>query len=421
MKKRHMKQMLIALALAACTALTLPVTASATETTESGEEYDRNASYTGEIVTGTGEKGNNHTASVILVDETGDYPGGGIIIKFEDVTGVHTRRILFQEAYYRKGMTYDVYLVAPGTFNVSSNVAEGYTIVDTLSGEEFTSYAAYGESAIVLLSIRSDEDGETAQGSGSTEGAEQSAILSGNVPGETDNPEAQEMYQELLDTISFIADDPTWEQILTVKGNMSQRTYDATIPDSEERIPLEELSSFDKLVYCYTYCCFATLKNGSNDNWNTHTSSRDALVDYCCKDFLNFKPTEGNEREKVNEAFEKIWDWQYEYIKEHNEPYNFVQNCSYSAMGFGVTGSGTETEKPTDDLGLTEDDKKEILEAIGENDVPEAGGEKSPWEETMEVLSHSLLSIGILVSALIALGVVLIIKKRKNVDEDTEE
>lgn len=420
MKKRHIKRTLTVLALALCTALSFPVTASATET-EAGEDYDPNVSYNGEIITGTGEKGNNHTASVILVDETGDYPGGNIIINFEDVTGTYSKRVRFQEAYYRNGMTYDVYLVAPGTFNISSNVPEGYAIVDTLSGDAFTSYAAYGESAIVLLSIRADEEAaETGDGDNTKE--TDSAILTGTpTPGETDNPEAQEIYQELLDEISFITTDPTWENILDIKGNLalSQRTYDATIPDGEGKVPFEELSNFDKLVYAYTYCGFAALKNGSANYWDTYTQNRDTCIDHCCGDFLRFKPTEGNDREKVNAAFEKLWDWQYEYIKEHNEPYNFIANCSYSSMGFGVQGSGTQ-DNPTDDLGLTEDEKNEILEVIEEADVPKETEPDSPWEEVMDALSHSLLSIGILAAALIGLGVVLFIKHKKNVDEDTE-
>ena len=88
-------------------------------------------------------------------------------------------------------------------------------------------------------------------------------------------------------------------------------------------------------------------------------------------------------------------------------------------MGFGVQGSGTQ-DNPTDDLGLTEDEKNEILEVIEEADVPKETEPDSPWEEVMDALSHSLLSIGILAAALIGLGVVLFIKHKKNVDEDTE-
>ena len=57
-----------------------------------------------------------------------------------------------------------------------------------------------------------------------------SVILNGGTGGEAGNAEAQEVYQELLDSISFIAADPTWSNIMNIKG-VTQLVYDATIPE----------------------------------------------------------------------------------------------------------------------------------------------------------------------------------------------
>lgn len=410
--KKVTRKPLIALAFLMCV-LMFPIRAYATEV-----DADPNVPYEGEIITGTGETGNNHTASVILIDETGEYDGGNLYLTFEDVTGANSKTVRVQEAYYKSGTTYDIYLVAPGTYNITSTVGEGYKIVDTLSGELFTNYAAYGESSIVLLSIQAD--GEAAA-EGGAEPQENSTILNSGTktPGETDNAEAQEVYQELLDSIAFIATDESWANILEIKGKfgLDEKTYNHIIPEGEHRTPYEELSDFDCLVYNYTYCTFAASKAGSVERWQQHTASREAMS-YYYQDFLNFKPTEGNNREAVNAAFNKLWDWQYEYIKEHDEPYNFVENCSYTSMGFGVVGSGTKT--PADEIGLDESDKKEIEQEIKDEEVPLAGEPLEPqstWGEVMDALSHSLLSIGILVVGVIGLIIVFFIKRRKNVDD----
>lgn len=419
MKKRSTKKNVVALAVALAATMLFPTAAYATEATIPIS----NIPYEGEIVTGTGETGNNHTATVIMVDETGEYPGGDINFTFEDLTGTHSKTVRLQEAYYRKGMTYEIYLVAPGTYNVTSDIADGYMIADTLSGEAFTKIAPYGESSIVTLSIKASEtvtQGEQDDGS---------VILDGGISegyreiGETGTEaEAQAIYQELLDNVSFIATDPTWDNIMNIKG-VTQLVYDATIPEGEGKIPFEELSDFDRLIYELTYCCFAPLKTSNGKSWEAAKENQETLAYYTYGNFLNFMPDTGNNREAVNTAFQKLWDWQYAYILEHDEPFNFIANCSYTDMGFGVTGSGVE--KPQDSAGLTpseEQEIKEILEEIKEEEVPLVDKpELNIWENTMDALSHCLLSIGILVVAGVGLAAVLIIKKRKTVEDYTEE
>lgn len=411
--KFYNKKSVLAFALATFMFLSFSTGAYATEA-----EYDRNVPYEGELITGTDEKGNNHTVSITLIDETEKYPGGNLIFSFEDVTGVHSKRVRFQEAFYRNGAAYDVYLVAPGTFNVTSNLADGFTIVETLSGKEFKKYAASGESGILYLSILADETAAQQEVTGEIENSK-STILSGGTAEETTNADAQQVYQEFLDAVSFIATDDTWSSILEVKG-VWKDSYDYTVPDGERKIPYDELSAFDKFIYNYTYCTFASFKNGSAEYWNTHTKDRKAIA-ICYQDYLNFKPKQGNNREVVNAAFEKLWDWQYEYIKEHDEPYNFIANCSYTDMGFGVTGSGVE--QTSNDTELSKEEEKEIKEAIKEIEKEmekDEKKEKSPWADVMDSLSHNLLSIGILIAALVGLGVVVIIKRKKNIDDTNE-
>lgn len=131
--------------------------------------------YEGELITGAGDKGVNHTASIILIDESGQYPGGNVTLDFKDITNTWNKSFTVQEAYYKNGITFTVYLVAPGTFDVSSNLADGFALYDTLTGEPFTKYSPTGESGILTLSIKSTEavQGQAGAGTGSN-------ILNGN-------------------------------------------------------------------------------------------------------------------------------------------------------------------------------------------------------------------------------------------------
>ena len=50
-----------------------------------------------------------------------------------------------------------------------------------------------------------------------------SVILNGGTGGEAGNAEAQEVYEEFLDSISFIATDPTWSDFVSFEGQTGDR------------------------------------------------------------------------------------------------------------------------------------------------------------------------------------------------------
>ena len=223
-----------------------------------------------------------------------------------------------------------------------------------------------------------------------------SVILNGGTGGEAGNAEAQEVYQELLDSVSFIATDPTWSNIMNIKG-VTQLVYDATIPERDGKIPFEELSDFDRLIYELTYCCFAPLKSSNGKSWETAKTSQENLAYHTYGSFLAFMPDTGNDREAVNAAFQKLWDWQYAYILEHDEPYDFVDQCTYSDMFPGSEDNGSESESLTPQESeeieeilneLDESDKKEIQQAVEQEKKAENSGrtESSSMGVTVPVL-----------------------------------
>ena len=180
---------------------------------------------------------------------------------------------------------------------------------------------------------------------------------------------------DFLEEVSFIATDESWTNILEIKGKfgLPEKGYDSTVPDNETKISYADLSDFDCMIYNYTYCAFASVKNGNENYWQTYTKDRDAFINIY-QDFLNFKPTEGNNREAVNAAFEKIWDWQFEYIQEHDEPFDFVDQLTYSEM---FPNSGSESGD-TDSLSAQE--QKEIESALEELDK----GDREEIQQTVE-------------------------------------
>lgn len=233
-----------------------------------------------------------------------------------------------------------------------------------------------------------------------------SVILNGGTGGGNGNTEAQEVYQEFLDSISFISTDPTWSDFVSFEGQtgLIQLTYDDTIPEGEGKIPYEELSDFDKLVYGFTYCCFAVTRNKGGDTWEDAKTSQERLAYHTYSNFRSYMlKTTGNDKETVAAAFDKLWEWQYAYILEHDEPYDFVDQCTYSDMFPGSEDNGSESESLTPQESeeieeilneLDESDKKEIQQAVEQ----EKKAENSDKPESS--------SMGIMVPVLIVFVVV---------------
>ena len=241
-----------------------------------------------------------------------------------------------------------------------------------------------------------------------------SVILNGGTGGEAGNAEAQEVYQELLDSVSFIATDPTWSNIMNIKG-VTQLVYDATIPERDGKIPFEELSDFDRLIYELTYCCFAPLKSANGKSWETAKTSQENLAYHTYGSFLAFMPDTGNNREAVNAAFQKLWDWQYAYILEHDEPYDFVDQCTYSDMFPGSEDNGSEAESLTPQESeeieeilneLDESDKKEIQQAVEQE--KKAENSDKPESSSMGIMVPVLI---VLVAVALSAAFFLVRKK----------
>lgn len=230
------------------------------------------------------------------------------------------------------------------------------------------------------------------------------------------NEEAQEVYQSFRDSISFIATDSTWADFLTM-ATFNEATYNLIFPDSTQKTPYADLTAFDKIVYAVTYVEMASYRKDI-EYWNSNViNSRDNFDNMCTSRYvLGVNARGGNSKETVLAALQTLWDWQYQYCLDNGEPYNFIYNCSYADTGFVGQNPTTPTQEPQEPTqGITEDEKIEIPGNVPNATQPP---EKEPglWDGVIDILSNSLLTIGILAVAVIALIVVLIRKRKLNVD-----
>ena len=249
------------------------------------------------------------------------------------------------------------------------------------------------------------------------------------------NEEAQELYKAFLEAVKFIETDETWAKTIHLR-QIKEPAYDYAIPDGAyQKKDYESLSEFDRFLYHYTYCVFSVAKQSPTGSWETKLRSPEAFAGIY-SDLLTFEDTQGadsyNGLDEVNAAFQTLWDYQYEYCLEYGEPYNFIDGCSYSEMGFGISGSGvteSETEEESAEVGTVEQ-KEAATEDVTEENTPETAAteadtesdkEEGLWDGVFEILSKDLFTLGLLLIAVIAFAVVIIRKRSKNVDDDTEE
>lgn len=251
-----------------------------------------------------------------------------------------------------------------------------------------------------------------------------SGILSTTASAADINEEAQKIYQDFLDSISFIETDSTWANFLTI-ATFNESSYDWIFPDSAQKTPYADLTAFDKIVYAVTYVEFAAMRKDISF-WNENViNSRNNFDKMCTNRYVSgVNARGGNNKETVLTAMQTLWDWQYQYCLDNNEPYNFIYNCSYSNTGFiGVSPTENPTEDPTEIStaptqepagDIPDEGKSETPDSIqGETQKPVPESEPGTGDGVTDN-SHSLLTIGILAVAVVVVGIIVVfVLKRK--------
>lgn len=371
--------------------------------------------------------------TIMITDKSGIYTGKEIQVYFKDITETAEENIkITPSGSWSYGCVVQFTLPAPTTYNIQiDGLVDGFALVNIGTGEAIeTSFAAYEGNldfywAIVSLNQDETEPEPTEEPTGNAITATDESSIT------AENEDAEQAYREFLEVVSFIETDDSWyngfSALLNQYGeeSINRNTYSQWYADYVQGGTTEEyfaMSSYEQFLWTETY---TRLAHGVNSNWGfdhfygDEISFRTSITDHVTR-LMN-----GNNNEVVKEAYLKLMAWQYEYVKEHGVPFNFINNRNYiEEINAGPREEGTEpvvNQEPEQ----TVDDTDETLPATEEPAVEEtepsevpAEEEKGLWSKTLSILADNALFILLLIVLGGALFVLVRIRKNKDIGED---
>ena len=368
------------------------------------------------------------TVKFMVIDSSGSYDGTSFTVKMDDIMGEASEEFVVEKAASWGSTTGNVPAVsvpAPTTYNITiSGLKEGYKLHDYMAGSDIdTSFAATSKGEVTFYWEIIPDDGTTATQEVETTKANATANIV------ADNADAEGVYKEFLDNVSFIKDDPTWESFLHKYGvpgtvNVFARLYSTYVDNGdkskEEMIAeFEAMSNYDRFLWITTYLFMADkIYNGLPDE----LSYEDMVANTACPmgTFERRKDIDQwNNADTVIAAYDKLLHWQADYIAANGSPYNFINNRSY------IEEVGGTVDKPKTDENIEEQKKKdqEDIAKIQKEMEKEVNKEedKGIWSDTLDILSSNLITILILFILLGGLGYVIYLKKKNNYTDDIHE
>ncbi len=346
-----------------------------------------------------------------ITDETADgYPGSKFTATWTDETGTYTGQYDFTKGNsWGNGRAVIVTMEAPVTFQVDfSGLEEGYKIVNTLDlSEEITFETISGGTASVYWSVF-DSDNTTGTIGGTPDDTNEitteSQILkqSENESRVIKNEEAEEVYQNFLSAVSYIADSDEWYSALLIQyewfGEASYAPWYAEYVAGGTEEEFLSMSLFDRFVWAETYLRYAwAVGTGS---YSTCFGSKENFESHITNNMVNMI-NNATDYEAVEEAYLTLAEWQYNYVTENGFPFNFVNNRSYLDEGGTLPDSvaRTESETNSDDAELAEI-RKELMAELSEEEIAELSGDT---ETTKEADSTSFAGPGTIVVILVVI------------------
>ena len=379
-----------------------------------------------------GELGFDCNVKFIVTDFSGEYPGTSFTVTMQDVTNTVTQDFVIQRAASwanSDGNIPTITVPAPTTYNITiSGLDEGYKLRDLATGNDIdSSFAATNHGEVIFSwEIVKDDSFVNDSASENAEVVVTDADAVENVV--ADNEEAEKVYEEFLNDISFIRDDPTWKdfvELLDIPINLdaSSKIYAENVDvgsrtEDEAIAEFKEMPSFDRMLWDTTYLFLADMITKGNF---ADASNYEAVIGHTASATYYISVTgERNDRDKVLAAYEKLYQWQVDYINTNGSPFNFINNRTYLEER-GVTPAQVE-EKKEDIEAVAEKEiemaNKEIEQVINED---EKDKEESLWGGVLDSLSKNLITFVLLLGLAGALGYVMYLKKKNNYSEEIHE
>lgn len=359
--------------------------------------------------------------SFAVTDTTNSYTDD-IKVIMNDITGTANETYTLTKANsYGSGNEPKYSVPAPTTYEITfEGIKEGYKIVNTdgseieqfvasESGHEFHWKIIKSDQEEDAFKIdRSEKDDSTAA---SNKGADQvgrdqetTSALEDGKEFSFDGKTATEIWERFLDQVSFMKDDPKWNDgALSFLSNYER--YQDTYAEEYEKYVKNgtkseflSLDLFNRYLYEESYLRLASkMENGNYSYYFEDENSFEKNVVNEPRTRMSNTDKNGGSGEKVAKAYEELMSWQYAYIQVYHAPYDFIAEMNY-----------VEAKK--------EDAKAENKVSVETEDTEtkeKQNEEEGIWNDTFAVLSQNL--IGCIV--IVVLGAILLfvtLKRRKN-------
>lgn len=379
-----------------------------------------------------------------ITDETPDgYPGESFKAVMTDKKENITDEYSFTEGNSWGGSRNPKYTVlAPATYTVTfEGLSEGYKVISTFDRTDEITFEAASEGiadcywSIVkddknssVSSDKKETSGNTTETPTSSDISPKNDIsISGKEAGSAafNENDAEKVYKEFYDDVKYIKDDKEWENSLLIQYKMFESDYAGWYEKYVEGGTKEEflsMSLFDRFIWTETYLTFAWAVNtgdvntyfGSDKNFKMH------ITDNVVNIIRNAK-----EPERVEKAYLKIANWQYEYIKKNGVPFNFINNKTY--LDEINKEDENKAEEVPDSNEISKEDKKEITEAANmllddaDKKTKEEVKKKGIWDDLLGILASNIITIIIILILLVITGIVIWWRKSLNIDDSIND
>lgn len=364
----------------------------------------------------------NSFVTIVMTDESTGNPAEQITIEFFDVTS----GALYSTDLLKANNWQSIIELPTGSHYavIVRGLDEAFKVVESNDHKKVVMEQTYTYTEVAkeeYWSIIGTKDGTS--GAGDTKPQDAPISYEGMT--------AKEAYQAFLDEISFIKTDEGWKDFLKLYGkdsplyNLYAKRHSEYYAEYVQGGTVEEyleLSNFEQFLWTETYTKLAYDSYGSGD-FTKYFGDKVHFDKYVVNIATGTMQGYPNS-DVVIAAFEKLMDWQYNYIvTEGNQiPYCFITDRSsleevsdpVVTVPDNSDNSETISKEEQEDIEEMEQAIKDALEEEESN--AKAEEEKGIWDDTFSILADNFLSLLILVVLLVVLAIAVYRRKKRNID-----
>lgn len=359
------------------------------------------------ILLTVGMTGNVRAAEVCNIsfsvnDSTENGYSGNVKVVMSDTNSDKTFEYVLSKGNSWGGSNIPKYTVDGDTvYDVSlSGMKNGFKMVNQ-DGSEIKQFDASNDIELKWKIISISENNVTVK---NDDGDENKSNVSISNKIETGNDEADKMFNDFMNDVSFIKEDEKWNSFLkvyevyteTTTINFAQDYADTTGGKKEDFV---NMSSFDKFIYYETYIRMA--KYLDLGDWERYYGSKDNFYQNVLGLTLTSMRNTEIDSTVVEDAYKKLMDWQYQYIQEHKSPYNFIGGKNYTDTKKIINGNLSNSSE--------NNASKE------ENDI-----EQGIWSGMKNAVADNVVSIIIALVLAGGVGALMFYRKRRNLNDDND-